>query len=392
MKKRKVLFVVHQLNHGGVQKSLLTALNAIDYTQNEVTLYVRKNRTQLLDMVNPKVQRIIINDDKTHYYRKPYMIYLQICRKLCELLKNTRKRDSIQKKLTTYLNQEQMKYEIAHYEELQESYNVAISYIQGYTAKFVAQYIDAKKKVMFFHGSTDETHDLHEEIMPSFDYIVGVNENVQRILEELYPACADRMTYIENYVDPEEIREKAKAFSIEKKEEQFVLCSCGRLTSVKGFDLAVEAAKDLRSSGMNFLWYFVGDGPERSKVENLIKEYEVDPNIIITGMQDNPYPYIAACDIYVQPSYEEAHPLTIIEAFILEKPVVTTNTVGGMVLVSNSTDGFVTNMDGVAIAEGIKTILKDKDFQGKIEQHLKDKNYEECAEEYRANWKRILEE
>ena len=392
MKKRKVLFVVHQLNHGGVQKSLITALNAIDYTQNEVTLYIRKSRTQLLDMVNPKVHRIIINDDKTHYYRKPYMIYLQICKKICELLQKNNKSESIQKEIAMHLNQEQMKYEIAHNVELQESYDVAISYIQGYTAKFVAQYVNAKKKVMFFHGSTDETHELHEEIMPSFDYIVGVNENVQRILENLYPACAEKMTYIENYVDAEEIREKAKAFTIEKEDTRIVLCSCGRLTPVKGFDLAVEAAKKLRSSGVNFIWYFVGDGSERSKIENLITQYELESNIIITGMQDNPYPYIAACDIYVQPSYEEAHPLTIEEAFILRKPVVTTNTVGGMVLVSNSTDGVVTNMDGVAIAEGVKTILKDKDFQGKMEQHLKDKNYEECAEEYRANWKRILEE
>ena len=42
--KKKVLIAVHQLNLGGVQKALISALNAIDYSKNDVTLYIRKNR------------------------------------------------------------------------------------------------------------------------------------------------------------------------------------------------------------------------------------------------------------------------------------------------------------------------------------------------------------
>ena len=61
MQKKKILFVIHQLNYGGVQKALLSALNAVDYSENEVTLYVRKNHVDLLDNVNSNVSKIIIN-------------------------------------------------------------------------------------------------------------------------------------------------------------------------------------------------------------------------------------------------------------------------------------------------------------------------------------------
>ena len=82
-----------------------------------------------------------------------------------------------------------------------------------------------------------------------------------------------------------------------------------------------EILKDLqlivKEKNIDFGWYFVGDGPERTKLENKITEYGLMNNIIITGMQENPYSYIGACDIYVQPSYEESFGLTIKEAQIL---------------------------------------------------------------------------
>ncbi|MBQ9375975.1 MAG: hypothetical protein IJU04_06550, partial [Ruminococcus sp.] len=87
MQKRKVLFVIHQLNFGGVQKSLMPALNAIDYSENEVTLYIQKDRLDLLPQVNKNVSKIIINHDKTHYYRKPYSVFLLTRMKIRGMLK-----------------------------------------------------------------------------------------------------------------------------------------------------------------------------------------------------------------------------------------------------------------------------------------------------------------
>ena len=86
MTKKNVLFVAHHLTIGGVQKSLVSALNYIDYESNNVTLYIRKNRIDLLPYINDNV-KIIANNDRHHYYRYPYAVLLQLAQKMKGLLK-----------------------------------------------------------------------------------------------------------------------------------------------------------------------------------------------------------------------------------------------------------------------------------------------------------------
>ena len=77
MMKKRLLVVIPHLTIGGVQKSLISALKALDYDTYDVTLYLRKNRTDLLPFVDERVN-VIVNTDPNRYYRKPYAILLQI--------------------------------------------------------------------------------------------------------------------------------------------------------------------------------------------------------------------------------------------------------------------------------------------------------------------------
>jgi len=389
--KRKVLIVVHQLNHGGVQKALLTVLNALDYCKNEVTLYVRKDRTEFLADVNSQVHKIIVNQDKTHYYRKPHAVFCLMKMKLWSILGAKGKEEGVREKLTQYVLKCQMSYEKKMYFADSEEYDVVVSYIQGYNAQFVAKYIRAKRKVMFFHGSTDETHELHEQIMPQFDAIVAVNSAVQKVLSELYPRFADKITAIDNYIEASEIREKAKKELVEENEADLVLCSCGRFTDVKGFNLAVDAAHHLKGSKVPFAWYFIGDGPNRTALESQIRKYGLEANIILTGMQDNPYPWMDKCDIYVQPSYEESHSLTIVEAHVLNKPVVTTDTIGGTYLIQDNVTGKIAGMTGESVAENIVYLYQNPEIYENIVNHLREIDYSKAKEEYQKRWETLLE-
>lgn len=389
-KKRKVLFVVHQLNYGGVQKAAISALDAIDYSKNEVTLYVRKNRLQLLNDVNKKVNKIIVNEDKTHYYRKPYVIYLMIGEYLGKLFKKKVWEETAHKKIVAYINEQQMKYEKRNYFSDHIEYDIAISYIQGYTAKFVAEYIEAKKKVMFYHLSVDEKHNIHENIIPQFDSIIGVNSNIQKLLSEFYPEYTEKMAFINNYVDASQIKEKGSEFHVLRENREVLLCSCGRISIEKGFDLAVEAAKLLKEKGISFLWYFVGDGAERARIESLIERNGLTEDIKITGMLGNPYPYIAGCDIYVQPSYEESFGLTIAEAKILCKPIVSTKTIGGELLVEHKESGMLTEISGKSIADGILEYIQHPDLKYKVIAMLENIDYSEVYKEYQSKWEQLL--
>lgn len=382
--KRKVLFVVHQLNLGGVQKALISALNALDYSENEVTLYVRKNRTELLPQVNRNVSKIIINQDTTKYYRKPYALWLQLLLKI----NNSQK---TKQRLNDYIVSSQMKYEKEHYFSDDVEYDLAVSYIQSYTAKFVDENVKAKRKVMFYHGSTDEFHDVNEKVMQHFERIGCVSKGAQKAVQGFYPQFAEKIGCLENYVDAESVRQKANEFLPDYPKDKLILCSCGRITPVKGYDLAVGAAEILKKSGLDFKWYFVGDGVDRLKIGSLIYEKRLNEYIEITGFLNNPYPYIYNCDIYVQPSYEEAHPLSIIEAQILRKPIVSTSTIGGQSIINDCENGVVADINAKSIVQKINLIYQDKDLQNAIQNNLANIDYSKDYIRFQEDWKKLLE-
>ena len=225
MNKKKVIIIVHQLNIGGVQKALLSALNAIDYSKNDVTLYVRKNRIDLLPLVNNNVSRIIINQDKTRYYRKPYSVWLQF------KLWITKNKKHLQN-LNNYIITSQMKYEKKHYFSDEIKYDVAVSYIQSYTAKFVDENVKAKRKVMFYHGSTDEYHEVNSDVMQHFEKIYCVSKGAQKTVQGFYPQYAEKIECLENYVNAESVLQKADAFIPDYPKDKLIICSCGRFSKL----------------------------------------------------------------------------------------------------------------------------------------------------------------
>ena len=387
--KKTLLFVIHQLTVGGAQKSLLSALNAIDYDTYDVTLYVRKNRLALLPQVDGRVRKIIVNEDASRYYRRPRAVALYLLSHLAQLWGGSGER--FEKRLRQYVVDAGMQYEKRHYFSDGKRYDVAISYIQGYTAQFTWQYVPANRKIMFYHDSTDNNHELHQSVMAGFERIAAVSEGCRKMLQEAYPDYADKIIYIENCVDRDFVLAEAGKKTIDRGNRKIVLCTCGRISPVKGFDLAVAAAKQLKEKGHDFLWYFVGDGPEREALEKQI-DASLKDNIHITGLLENPYPYIAQCDIYVQPSYEEAHPLAILEAQILCRPVVSTATAGGKTTISDGETGVLAAITAESLAEKIDEMINDRALRERIGENLGKFDWAMDKKRFRAAWKTLLEE
>ncbi len=389
MEKKKVVIVLPHLTIGGVQKSLIAALKVLDYEKFDVTLYLRKNRTDLLHFVDDRVN-VIINDDKHHYYRKPYAVYLQFLITIFKFFGQKKKAEQFNKKLSDAIVKYSMAYEKEKFFSLGK-YDTAIAYVQGYTALFVAEYVNADRKFVFYHTSVDELHNVHEKIINKFDKIVAIHNEQKALIKQWYPQIADRISIVENYCDKTLIEEQSKVFSVKNPENKFVLCSCGRFSAVKGFDLAVEAAKILKEKNISFLWYFVGDGPERANLEKLIEKYNLQEEIKLTGMQKKPYPYINACDIYVQPSYEESLGLTILEAHRLNKPVIATKTMGGFKTIQDN-NGVLCDINAQSIALTIEDLIMDKDVFENIKNNIKNIDYSDELNKYKTQWQNLLEE
>ena len=385
-KKRNVLFVLHQLTHGGVQHSIIKLLDRIDYEKNDVTLLVLCDRLDLLERVNKNVKILICKD--THNYEKhPLSLVLSVMGRVCDALGAKKAYRYFRKQEALFVYGKRYKYINENYIKDLPQYDVAVSYIHGYPSIVTAQYVNAKKKIMFYHASQDEVRWVHEKTLSHYDEIIAINNKVAQLLRGLYPNEKEKINTVDIYVDYKEIRawaENDKATLSDKLN----LVSCGRICHDKGYELAVKAAEILAQKGIDFHWYFVGGGPLRKEIEQQIAKAGLEKNITITGFLSNPFSYIGACDIYVQTSYFESHCMTIEEAKILCRPVVSTKTLGGCHLIEDGVSGLLADMDGHDLADKIERLINDTQLREGIiknleavDHSLEEENYKKAIEQ-----------
>lgn len=387
--KKKVLFVIHHLTIGGAQKSLTTALRYFDYDKYDVTLYIRKKRLDLLPYVDERVH-VIVNDDSNHYYRKPYALVIQLLIFISGILRIDSLNKKMKKKLSDFILIEPMKYEKNTYFNDKE-YDIAIAFMQGTSALFISDYIDAKKTIVRFCGSTDETPELNKKTLGTADAIICVSDGVREALSSFYPEYKDKIFVIGNIVNSEYIKQSGEEYEVDRADSDFVICSVGRFAKVKGMDFAVNAAKHIRKNGISFRWFMIGDGPETDNLKNLARENDVANEIVFTGMISNPYPYFKACDIFVLPSREEALSNSLLEAYSFGKPVVSTPTVCGINNVTDGVTGIICDMSAEGIAQGVMKLINDDSLRNAIQDNLRNFDNEEAVSRYKKEWQNVLE-
>ena len=110
------------------------------------------------------------------------------------------------------------------------------------------------------------------------------------------------------------------------------------------------------------------------------------------GSQENPYPWIAQCDIYIQPSYEEAQGLTIMEAQILHKPIISTKTVGAKTIISDYQTGLLCDINAEALSEGIARLMDDKALCNQLTENTKQIDYQSYNHQIEKQWDKLLAE
>ena len=171
-----------------------------------------------------------------------------------------------------------------------------------------------------------------------------------------------------------------------KKDHGLNLVTVGRLTIQKGYDIAIDAARILKEKNLIFKWYFIGEGPERIKLEKMIEEYYLQDNVILKGMQINPYKYINDADIYVQTSRFEGYCITLAEARMLDKPIVTTDFDVVHDQIKHEENGLIVEMNPESIVDAIIKLVEDRNLTTYIISNLKKEkkgNVEEIKKFYK---------
>ena len=390
--KKKILFINPSLRQGGVEHSLITALKALDPERYDVTLFLYTDLSDLLPEV-PEHVKVVLHPDKTRYFRKPYCVWKMLLFRVYGALGEKNKAEAARKNTYAYIHRHKVAYPAKRL-FANEKFDAVVSYSLHIGTEMGLQ-ISANRRYVLMHSSDPEYHrEIIERSLIQYDNVIAVSESVADVYRKSYPFLSERIITIPNYVDAERTLKLSRAGD---HTETFpatdrILATCGRLSHEKGFDLAVNAAEILKNSGISFVWFFIGDGAERGHIESAIHEKDLDNEIRITGFLENPFPFMNECDIYVQPSYEEAQPLVLLEALILGKAIVSTDTVGGRTILANGKKGVLTPITADGLAAGIKTLITDDNLRRSFENlyTLEDNLREKHA--YEAAWNRLLSE
>jgi glycosyltransferase involved in cell wall biosynthesis len=117
----------------------------------------------------------------------------------------------------------------------------------------------------------------------------------------------------------------------------------GRLCEAKGQILLVEAAQRLALAGVDFELVLVGDGEMRADIEALIKHYNLQTRVRVTGhvSSEQLREEILAARAFVLPSFAEGLPMVIMEAMALSRPIISTYIAGIPELVHPGEHGWL---------------------------------------------------
>lgn len=163
-------------------------------------------------------------------------------------------------------------------------------------------------------------------------------------------------------------------------EEMKRLLSIGRFSEAKNYDNVPDICKRVVEKGIDVKWFLIGYGGDEALIRQKIKEAGMEERVIILGKKSNPYPYIKACDIYVQPSRYEGKSVTVREAQMLCKPVVVTDYPTASSQINDGVDGVIVPMDNEGCAKGLARVITDEALQQRIVDYLKTHDYGNEAE------------
>jgi len=202
---------------------------------------------------------------------------------------------------------------------------------------------------------------IDKSIYKKYNKLVFVSNDNLNKFNSIYPIDVEK-NVIENYIDENRIKKLVNMSFDESyyKGDELKILMTSRLVPQKGVDRLIKVHYKLIQNGVEHKIYILGDGPDRKKLEGMIKQYHVENTFKLLGQIQNPYPYIKASDVFALFSYFEGYPMVLKEAKILKKPIIITNTSAREVLEKYEPKIIVDNNEK-GIYDGIENIVYNRD-------------------------------
>ena len=295
-KKNDLLFASYNLDLGGIEKALLNLTNKIDKEKYNVTIVLEKKEGLFLNNLD---NNIVVKE-----------------------LKVSENKNIIIRKTTNFLRK--LFFKIFNY----NNYDFSCCYATySYSSSKIALTASSNNS-LYIHSSYEYIYDeeCYKEFFETrniYDYkhLIFVSNEARNAFLDYYSDLKNKTLVFNNFVDVNEIKNKSNEDIKVKKKYDKLFVFVGRLDdSSKKLSRAINIIDKTKDTE---LW-LIGDGPDRKKYENEVKELKLEKRITFLGKKSNPYPYMKKADYILLTSDYEGFPVTYLEALVLKKDIVTT--------------------------------------------------------------------
>lgn len=365
---KKLLFINGHMNLGGAEKSLLDILKHIDYSKYHVELLLLEEFGDYVDEI-PKEVKVKLFDLHNTYgnifscvkkcvkqrdWKNIYVRFVFVC--------------------THFLGISSLKW----LEKIivgREKYDCVIAFRPGIATNLAAYAVHAKKRITWWHHGeinlNENQQNEYEIVCGEMDRIIVVSDSCAKLLADCFPMHKGKITVIPNMIDTEQLRIKANSYvPFDNRIGVYNLVTVGRLSSEKHIENVIIAAKALAEQKEVFRWFVIGDGEQKLKLEQMIRENGIKNVVFLVGRKENPYPYMKQADLFVHPSYVESQGLVVLEAMTLGVPCVVTKSLGPCEFIKNGVTGLLTEQSPESLTEQVIKILQDKMLYEKIKENV----------------------
>jgi glycosyltransferase involved in cell wall biosynthesis len=379
---KKIVFMLYDMHAGGIEKSLISLLNSLDFQRYSITLLLIDRFGEYLKDVHPSVKVKTISIPIEFKFELLYGNKLCIKKLLNEkyfLKAITQIIKVLFYKLIRKKRDIQFLIKIANkiLPTREEKYDLAVDF-QGlgsgiFSTFYISEKVLSDKKATWIHQDISflgNNFNWVDKYYHNFDKIFSVSNQAKNIFISKFPKWDFKSDVFYNIIPFESIKEKANLKVKVDNNDCIILLSVGRLAFQKGYDVALKIIKKLIDEKYTLKYIIIGEGEERKKLENLIKEYELDNQVELLGFNDNPYPYMKMCDIYLQPSRFEGFCLTLAEAKFFLKPILTTDFAGAREQIINNKTGLICNFNEFEIYQALKHLIDSQTLRERLSSNL----------------------
>lgn len=371
---KKLLFVTSAIGYGigGSEKALIEMLKKLDLTKYSITVLSLKEKTEKkferngISVVYGEPSFLRLYEPFTAALRNIHNYkFRELMAKLCvSIITRLSKRNCaaiVWKLYKPYIT------------PVNEDFDVVIGYGPGMASFYAMDKTSCRRKILWVDTDIKKAH-MDINYLKSYylkaDSIVLVSDGLKKSFLNIYPEFKDKSYVVRNILDVDEITKKSKEQKgFDDVTDSVRILSVGRLTEAKAFHYAIEAASILKRDNLMFKWYIIGFGELEHSLKNLANKLDVSDRIVFLGQQFNPYPFFSGADIYVQTSIFEGSCITLEEALVFKKPIVTTNFPAVFEKIIDGKNGFIVDMCSSAIAEAVKKLITNEDIREQMIQY-----------------------